>query len=254
MCIIVFKPKKIELPSDEILKTCFINNPNGAGYMYRRGKMVHYHKGFMDVDKFLESLHSNVTKKDDVCMHFRIATHGTVRPENTHPFPITSEKAQLHQLSGIVNRALCHNGILTGYGIPKSDISDSGFFAKMLYPASTEQQIKAILDRHNTTSKFFVMTGKFSIISGVFTVVDKCHYSNRTYQNYESLIYDDNMIYDAYTKHYAWTKNQIVQGVDTDEEKEILWDKFVRKNNTSRRQFRTIEQQGFDAYLDGCSL
>ena len=98
------------------------------------------------------------------------------------------------------------------------------------------------------------MTGKFSIISGVFSVVDNCHYSNGTYQTYENLIYDDNMIYDAFTKHSVWTKNQIIQGADIDEDKEEMWDQFVKKNNYCRAKNRTVDQLKFVAYLDGCSL
>jgi hypothetical protein len=52
MCIIVYKPKGIELPKEDILKNCFDNNADGAGYMYAHKGKVLIHKGFMDWEDF----------------------------------------------------------------------------------------------------------------------------------------------------------------------------------------------------------
>jgi len=182
MCIIVLKPKNIPMPSMDILKTCFINNPDGAGFMYRRGNKIYIEKGFMKIEDLLSRL-SVVKKKDECCIHFRIATHGVIMPGNTHPFPITSEKPMLHVLTSVVNRAMCHNGILSGYAAINDNISDSGFFAKMLYPCTTEKQYQSVLDVHSsrTNSKFIVMTGKFTVHAGYFKNDGGIYYSNDGY-------------------------------------------------------------------------
>ena len=47
MCIIVVKPAMVEMPKMEILKRCFENNNDGAGFAYRLpDSEVHYQKGF----------------------------------------------------------------------------------------------------------------------------------------------------------------------------------------------------------------
>ena len=48
MCIIVAKEIGIEMPSMETLERCFQANPDGAGFMWADGKMVHIRKGFME--------------------------------------------------------------------------------------------------------------------------------------------------------------------------------------------------------------
>ena len=40
MCIIVYKPAGKRLPSENILKNCFINNPDGAGIMIKTEKGI----------------------------------------------------------------------------------------------------------------------------------------------------------------------------------------------------------------------
>ena len=56
MCIIINKPKGIEMPSKEILRNCFTRNSDGAGLMYALNGKVQIHKGFMTFDKFYEYL------------------------------------------------------------------------------------------------------------------------------------------------------------------------------------------------------
>ena len=44
MCIIIEKPKYAKTPSRKVLKNCWDNNPDGAGYMYNAGGKVYIYK------------------------------------------------------------------------------------------------------------------------------------------------------------------------------------------------------------------
>lgn len=84
MCIIVYKPAGIELPSRETLRECWDNNPHGAGLMWADGERVNLQKGYMSWEDFEAAL-DEVTKGIDVAstpmaLHFRIATHGEIVP------------------------------------------------------------------------------------------------------------------------------------------------------------------------------
>ena len=56
MCIIVIKPQNVAFPSKEILKNCFTQNPDGAGFMYPANHKVMIEKGFNNFDKFYGAL------------------------------------------------------------------------------------------------------------------------------------------------------------------------------------------------------
>ena len=52
MCIAIIKPKNYEIPTKEELRTCWDNNPNGAGFMWNDGQIVHIEKGFLKFKHF----------------------------------------------------------------------------------------------------------------------------------------------------------------------------------------------------------
>lgn len=101
MCIIIAKPAGVEKPSDEIIAKCWQTNPDGAGLMYPN---VHgtlsVVKGLMTLAAFKASW-DIIPKEATVVAHFRIATHGGVDEQNTHPFRLDQQ-----------DTAMCHNGIL----------------------------------------------------------------------------------------------------------------------------------------------
>lgn len=244
MCIIVYKTAGIELPADHILQVCFENNPHGAGFMYRDGNnKIQIRKGFTTAKKLLKSLHREIVSKEiDCAIHFRIATHGKICRANSHPFPITANKADLQKLTMECNRALVHNGILSGYGTLNGDMSDSGFFAKMLYPCNTDEQYKSALNRHNQSSKFVVMTNTATFISGDFIEDNGIRYSNTSYKVYPEPVY---------------------YGVKKSEESDLsMWEKYQPESDAdywerNKRALSAMSKQqpldGFRRYLDGGS-
>lgn len=117
MCIIVVKPKGMPMPADEILDTCWQQNPHGAGLMYAHEDRVHIVKGLMEWKAFKKEL-SALGKRHDLTdlalvMHFRISTQAGVNPENTHPFVITRDTRKLTAKKATSTiGGLVHNGMI----------------------------------------------------------------------------------------------------------------------------------------------
>lgn len=114
MCVIAYKPNNIAFPSDTILKNCYENNPDGAGFMYAYKGEVHIQKGYDSWEAFknaLEKARKLTGDKVPYVMHFRIATQGYEKTM-THPFPLSSKMSNLKKLKYDCNIGVAHNGIL----------------------------------------------------------------------------------------------------------------------------------------------
>ena len=95
MCIAIYSLKGNEIPNDDILRTCFRNNSDGAGFCFNTdNNQVQIVKGFMDFESFITALHKYdekyCFKNRGVLLHFRICTHGGTNPSNCHPFTISN--------------------------------------------------------------------------------------------------------------------------------------------------------------------
>lgn len=116
MCIIAIKPAGIDMPDDELITNMWINNPDGAGFMYAYKGRVYIEKGFMTkahLDERLSDVGRSVDLKSaPVVLHFRITTHGGTKPENCHPFPITDNMAVLSKCKWVTDVGVAHNGII----------------------------------------------------------------------------------------------------------------------------------------------
>lgn len=135
MCIAIYSFKGTEIPTDDILKTCFRNNSDGAGFAFNTDNhQVKIVKGFMDFDSFITSFHEYdkkyCFKNRGVLIHFRIATHGKINGGCCHPFPITANEKHLKKLKFISNYAAIHNGIISLTASKNSDLSDTMLFIK----------------------------------------------------------------------------------------------------------------------------
>jgi len=180
MCIIVVKPKNKPLPTADLLETCFNRNPHGAGIMYPENGKIRIIKGLMDFQSVLNALN---TIRDSISIpiviHFRYATHGETSPGNTHPFPLISDFEALQVTDCQTERALCHNGIMSQYGLKTSKLSDTAFFCKMLSGLRTSRSIKRALIAHKNGNKFVVLISPAEIIRvGDFVKFKGCFFSN----------------------------------------------------------------------------
>lgn len=196
MCVICYKDSVAKLPSKARLREMWEANPDGAGIMWRRkddGK-VEWQKGFMSFRKFKKFFNRNYSMLNDteVAFHFRITTHGGTCPENTHPFPVISDGLGVHDLHGVAECVMMHNGILQVKPREK-DISDSGELALRLSKLGTSEKVFASMDCLNeelTGNRILIMgRGMTSSYGDVFKSVkgedDGLVYSNLSFVDYE---------------------------------------------------------------------
>lgn len=128
MCIIVYKPMEKAMPSKQILKHCWDNNEDGAGYMFPNGKDVIIKKGFMKFDSFYEALkadYKKVGRFTPFVLHFRVSTQAGVNEECTHPFPLSREMDDLRKTRATCKIGIAHNGII--------ELTKSGYYTTVTY-------------------------------------------------------------------------------------------------------------------------
>ena len=60
-------------------------------------------------------------------MHFRIGTAGANSKENTHPYPISDDKRDLHKTYVKTNLGVVHNGIIENYIALREELIQKGY-------------------------------------------------------------------------------------------------------------------------------
>lgn len=106
MCVGIIVPKDAKAPSEEILKDCAIQNPDGGGISWIENSKVVWKKG-IEVPEIVEIL---AKTKPPYLIHFRISTCGGKIPELCHPFPLSRMGDATLALEGKCGAALIHNG------------------------------------------------------------------------------------------------------------------------------------------------
>ena len=194
MCIIAIKPRGAKLPSDETLRRMFAHNPHGAGFMFPCNGLVEIRKGFMTYDGFRQALRNvcdRLGEDTPLVMHFRITTHGGTCPENTHPFPLTNEIADMRRLSSHAKIGVAHNGIINSVKPRANNVSDTmEFTASVLFPVfrknhkffKTQRIMNSIRDSINGSRMCF-MDGAGEIYRvGAWIQDGGCWYSNDSFR------------------------------------------------------------------------
>lgn len=235
MCIAIYKPIGVEFPSKRRLKTCFSNNPHGAGFMVATGENVVIHKGFMEFKPFWKALREAREKYGDTSafvMHFRISTQGGIRQDGCHPFPLSGDMEELRKLDTTCDIGVAHNGIisLTSTGYSKTiDYSDTMKFItdylsliiKDRCYFKDDSAIELIDRLCGSRLAILDSRGHCELIGRGWTAVDGVWYSNDSYiekpvkttSYYPSLLewgnggksywdaYDDRYKYDEYDEY-----------------------------------------------------
>lgn len=217
MCIIVAKNAGIAMPANDVLKNCFENNPDGAGFMLAAKNAVYGFKGLMSLEELTQELEKARKRfgnldKLSVVLHFRISTHGSVVGGNTHPFPLKGGYREMRRLEWVADQGFAHNGIisLTSHDgdIKKHNVSDTMVFAKkFVNPIAKHCQIasdKDILDMlfDLAESKLCFLNRKGKIATrGEFQSRDGILYSN---SSYEKRSYSLSNINGWYSSYYSY--------------------------------------------------
>lgn len=171
MCIIIVKPAGVKMPTKEILDNCKIRNKDGFGFAVPNEKPFKS----MKYDDFLQAM-KRVDEKQPCIIHFRFATHGSVKQKNCHPF-----KAE--------NIAFAHNGVLQVNNL--NGMTDSETALKyILHPAikmfgygsqNFEQTVASIIGG----SKFAFLSDAGEIkLYGHFILDNGLYFSNDNYKPY----------------------------------------------------------------------
>lgn len=144
MCVICYIPKGVKTPSVNVLRAMHEANPHGMGFC----TPTLYHKG-LSFDYFLQKI-AKRSINEPCIIHFRYATHGSVKRANCHPFK-----------QGDVYFA--HNGILSIE--PYKDTTDSETaFVRFLYPVIHRFGFDSVmLDRQ---VKHIIGGSKFAFMQG----------------------------------------------------------------------------------------
>lgn len=175
MCILIAKPKGVIMPKTSVLKECWDNNPDGAGIAWSKDGKVFIEKGFMSWGELKMYLDVNSFDGVSALIHFRIATHGTVKAENTHPFVVNNEIVA------------AHNGILSVKN--EGDWTDSEtFFKRICNPVLKSYSInskvfKRLVDATIGASKLAFLNNKGRIkMFGEFIEDGGVYFSNDSYK------------------------------------------------------------------------
>lgn len=169
MCVIIVKRKGVDMPSENILKAAYMVNRDGMGVVSSMGRMrtLIFHK-FMDHVK-------RIGKEDSCVIHFRLATHGSVRIANCHPF----KQGNLY---------FFHNGILPVRPYVGRTDSETAF-REMLYPVIRErgldsaEALSAIESIRGCSRFAFYEDGEITTF-GDFEDIDGVLYSNLRFMRY----------------------------------------------------------------------
>lgn len=207
MCIAIAKLEGQKFPSDAILRNCFDNNPDGAGFAYPVRNGVRIQKGYMTWDAFkaaLDRLKQHVDVDNiPMLLHFRIATHGTVDGAMTHPFPINYDEGALKKTDYVSDYAVIHNGIISmcSTGYKSVGLSDTAIFIKdYLTLIATNPKWNYSADNMNLIEK---------LIGSKMAVLDKCGHISHTegFEVFEGNMYSNTTYKEnrkTYTKYHSY--------------------------------------------------
>lgn len=171
MCVIIVKPSGVNLPSDVLLKAAYNVNPHGCGFV----SPTTFYKG-LSYDRFKEHL-THVSIDEPCIIHFRLATHGSIKRTNCHPFK--------HR-----DIYFAHNGILSIK--PIGDKTDSETALQTIIAPAIETygwnspEANKIINQTCGHSKFALMRNDEVLLFGQYIhAKNGCYYSNYRFIGYD---------------------------------------------------------------------
>lgn len=124
MCIAVWHQSGDKQITEKILKQCWDNNDDGAGFAWYNDEREVWHvsKGYMEYEGFLEDFKKQDFQEEDHWIaHFRIGTSGLMDGGNTHPFPICDDFEEMRVMDFDAPNIVMHNGVWGKGGKVASD-------------------------------------------------------------------------------------------------------------------------------------
>lgn len=266
MCIIAVKPENKEFPTYQTLKRCWNKNKDGAGYMFPYNHKVIIRKGFMTFSDFMESLVNDVSifgNQIPYIMHFRITTQGGVKPEFTHPYPVSRNMEDLKLLQTNTDIGMAHNGVIS---ITKDSLCTTNNdtmkfiteFASRLIKNKDfdkDEDVMALLKNISDPSRLAFLDGEGKItLIGNFVKDDTTGliYSNSSYEDYtyNSASYSKPVI-PSFTTTQEEKKEEEKKQMTFDDYNAVR-DKFACCKGSDSK-YRFIPNHWCPKITDGCS-
>jgi len=151
MCVIAVSPVG-EKVSQEVFARMWRANDDGFGMMYRTREGVAIVKGLLDMEEAWEQ-YAMLPEGVPHVLHFRLATHGGVKPELTHPF-VVHEESPIMRVGVSERPVLAHNGVWSLHALRekelrlKGPVSDTRVLAAWLGRLAKERPIREVLEKH----------------------------------------------------------------------------------------------------------
>lgn len=199
------------MPTRDKLRACWEHNPDGAGIMYPASSGVRTWKGFMewvDFDDALTTLERDIDLEEiPVALHFRIATHGGVKPGCCHPFAVCKDYKVMRKTDRICKIGFMHNGTLSGLDTGKGVSDSMAFAANVLAPLAridenllSNKMMEKVIAASTQGSRFLLMDAKGDVsIFGEWEQIDGILYSNLNHLRYSySGHYGEPNLFDAF--------------------------------------------------------
>lgn len=168
MCVIIYKPANVTLPTQE-LEQAYWQNTDGVGIAVRTAGKIHVKKHVWSLAEFMTEW--QMVAEQEVLLHFRYATLGTVSAANCHPFVVGP-------------LVVAHNGHIHGYG--DKHISDTRhwcdqWLAPLVRKRLTVKGIASAIKKDFPTQRFALLPvyGNPELIGGSWH--KGAWYSNRDF-------------------------------------------------------------------------
>jgi hypothetical protein len=135
-----------------------MNNSDGAGIAWVQDNVLHIQKGYFRWKPLWKKLKE--LESFPVMLHCRLATHGSVKAENCHPFLLSNRMA------------MAHNGMLDIKPLAP-DMTDSETFGKLILEKFTPEEMKQ--ERVHNLLSMAVSPGKIALLdrSGEFIFLNR---------------------------------------------------------------------------------
>ena len=182
MCLIIVKPSAVSIPN-ALFNSALEHNQDGYGIMYADNGSVKANKG-LDYSKLKSRLKTLENK--EIILHLRMATHGTIKRDNCHPFKITEDLW------------FAHNGILRDFIPQDGNISDTISFNRsvlmpdlqsdinLLFTEDYCRYIESLVGKNNKLA-FLSSDGRIKLIN------------RDQWIEYNGLLLSNDYAYDAYS-------------------------------------------------------
>lgn len=267
MCVIIYKPKGVAMPSQKELKAAFAHNSDGAGFAYflpdNRVQIVKGLMTFAALEKALKR-HSGAIKDNALVIHMRITTHGGTSQGLTHPFPVSSDPQEMHKIDNVADTVVFHNGIISIK--PREGQSDTTEYILSVMSVLREKDPKfaenaaiRYMIETDIYSKMLIMYNNKVYMIGSFVLDNGIYYSNRYYAIESNYIYRNSILpytSDTYTygRDYYEYKTQ-AKIVSVDKNYVICIGKYntLYLRNTTESTYRrlsAIENTNYKKYSD----